>query len=240
MVKELVDKKMNNKKMKLHLGCGMRYLEGYTNVDYPVSNQTVQINLKADEYRDISTLVYPGCSVEEIRLHHVFEHFPRPVALALLCRWRDWLRVGGLLRIETPDFRSSIISCLSPFISFYNKQQIVRHIFGSHEASWAAHYDGWYKDKFHYVLKKIGFDNIKFVKNRYGYLRNIEVFAYKNECEFDAARYRKIVKQILTWSLVRDGYRKNIEKSESDMLDVWMKAWESAYKRIEINYEFKR
>ena len=81
--------------MKLHLGCGHYYLEGYTNVDYPPSEHSVQQSIKADLFCDLATLRYAAGSVDEIRLHHVFEHFPRPAALALLCRWRDWLVPGG-------------------------------------------------------------------------------------------------------------------------------------------------
>src|SRR5712691_2949381 len=130
--------------MKLHLGCGHYYLEGYVNVDYPPADHSVQKTLRADLFRDLTTLSYPRGTVEEIRLHHVFEHFSRPVALALLCRWRDWLAPGGKLRIETPDLKASAWLLVSPFVCYEDKQEVIRHLFGSHEAHWAVHWDGWY------------------------------------------------------------------------------------------------
>lgn len=35
---------------------------------------------------------------------------------------------------------------------------ILRHIFGSQEAAWGLHWDGWSKDKFSYFLEKVGFE----------------------------------------------------------------------------------
>lgn len=67
--------------LKLHLGCGEVYLDGYRNIDYPPSEHTVQTQTKVDEYADIlRELVYPRASIEEVRLHHVFEHFTHPGA----------------------------------------------------------------------------------------------------------------------------------------------------------------
>src|SRR5512139_881733 len=102
---------------KLHLGCGTRYLDGYVNIDHPPSEHTVQHALVADRYADINDLHYPAGEIDEVRLHHVFEHFPRQIALALLCRWTDWLKPGGLLRIETPDAMASAWALISPLTS---------------------------------------------------------------------------------------------------------------------------
>lgn len=217
--------------MKLHLGCGRKYLEGYINIDYPATEQTVQADLKADIYVDLTKLSYPFSSIDEIRLHHVFEHFSRPVALALLCRWRDWLKPGGLLRIETPDAMACFKSMINPLISFENKQQIMRHLFGSHEASWAIHCDGWYKDKFIIILETLGYENLSFEKNEWGYLRNIEVFAHKSEKDFGFDSYAPLVKKLLSLNLVKKT-RNDKEKTimvEDEMLDVWMDIWKKAY-----------
>ena len=93
--------------MKLHLGCGERYLEGYINIDYPPEQHTVQQNTKVDHYADITKLNYPENSIDEVRLHHVFEHFDRATALALLCNWHTWLKPGGKLLIETRTLKEA-------------------------------------------------------------------------------------------------------------------------------------
>jgi len=87
--------KRDSQGIKLHLGCGETYLPGYINIDFPPSQHTVQKQPKADLYADIRQLSYPSESVEEIRLHHVFEHFDRPTALRLLIDWYEWLKEGG-------------------------------------------------------------------------------------------------------------------------------------------------
>ncbi len=216
--------------MKLHLGCGLRYLDGYINIDYQPTDHTVQSEIRADKYADIVQLSYMDCSVDEIRLHHVFEHFSRPVALALLCRWRDWLKPGGLLRIETPDAMACFNLMTSPFITFDKKQQVMRHLFGSHEAFWAVHWDGWHKKKFAVTLKMLGFDKLNFVKNKWGALRNLEVFAIKTDAEFGLIDYSRAAKELLKMSTVRvGGKRKSPEGSELAMLEVWMHKWHEIY-----------
>jgi len=217
--------------MKLHLGCGMRYLDGYTNVDFPISEQTVQSNIKADLCCDINSLHYPPNSIEEIRLHHLFEHFSRPVALALLCKWRDWLRSGGLLRIETPDAMACCKLLASWFVSYDQKQQILRHLFGSHEAAWAVHCDGWYEEKFSNTLAALGYERLYFSRNSWGKLRNIEVQALKSDRSFDLQTYTDAVTRLLLSSTVRVKTRDKgtPEGSEEEMLQVWKMAWEKAY-----------
>jgi hypothetical protein len=145
--------------LKLHLGCGEKYLEGYVNIDYPDTEQKV-IKTKADVFSDMRSLSYPENSVDEIRSHHLFEHFSRAEALKLITRWRSWLKPGGLLIIETPDFTSSAAMFLIA-TSMKRRFQLARHIFGSEEAGWATHKDYWDGQKFTYVLKKFGFTKIK-------------------------------------------------------------------------------
>lgn len=147
-----------DKPLKLHLGCGNYYLEGYINIDFPPSEHTI-MKPKADLFADLRSLYYKDGSVDEIRNHHVFEHFSRAEALKLLLTWRRWLKVGGRLHIETPDFDRCLIYYF--FCGFKTKSEIGRHIFGSQEAKWANHLDYWNKRKFLFVFKKLGFKIIK-------------------------------------------------------------------------------
>lgn len=218
--------------MKLHLGCGRRYLEGYVNVDFPPGEHTVQADLRADRYADIRTLRYEPCSVAEIRLHHVFEHFSRPVALALLSRWRDWLIPGGLLRIETPDAMASFWLMISPFVSNQRKQQVLRHLFGSHEAPWAVHHDGWYREKFRTVLERLGYIDLKFSKNSWLVLRNIEVAAIKSPAVYSCREHRAAAETLLRLSAIRGAGSDPavLEGSEKAMHELWLEIWDKAYR----------
>lgn len=213
--------------MKLHLGCGEYYLNGYVNIDYPKSKQTV-INTHADIYTDILKLTYRNNSIDEVRLHHVFEHFDRSTAIALLVKWRKWLKVGGVLRIETPDAMSCYKMMISPLYTYDQKQQINRHLFGSHEASWAVHWDGWYEEKYKHILQILGYENLQFKRNKWGVLRNIEVFAHKSRAKMSYEEYRNRAEKILIQSTVRVNQKDNNypKGSEIKTLRHWMSVWE--------------
>jgi len=226
------------KPLKLHLGSGTKYLDGYINIDFPQSEHSV-IEVKADIYKDIRKLEYDDDSVDEIRTHHVLEHFSRQEALKLLAQWRRWLKPHGLLHIETPDFKKSA----EAYINAGKKRrfELGRHIFGSQEAKWAYHLDFWDAGKFRYVLGKLGFVNIRlkrfdnvlaqrfhrvpflnivgnvlprsFYKKYGGHkLPNIEVKALKSVGPIEE---REAIREILSLYLVG--------REDERLLDVWMK-----------------
>jgi FkbM family methyltransferase len=93
--------------LRLHLGCGETLLPGYVNIDYSREQHNV-MTVKPDMAADITSVDFPERTVDEVRLHHVFEHFNRVVALGLLIRWQRWLKPGGRLVIETPDFEHEV------------------------------------------------------------------------------------------------------------------------------------
>jgi predicted SAM-dependent methyltransferase len=214
--------------MKLHLGCGEKYLDGYLNIDFPSDNHTVQSKSVADRHCDVISLSFPSGSIDEVRLHHLFEHFSRAQAMALLCRWTDWLEVGGKIHIETPDWDASILTYISPFTSPDQKEQILRHLFGSHEASWAVHWDAWHKGRFKKVLEALGYVDLVFTKNQWGVTKNIEVVATRGESQFTASQYREKVRQILGGSLIKPPIKNGvinfdlIDPSELQMLKIWI------------------
>ncbi|MCF6147392.1 MAG: methyltransferase domain-containing protein [Candidatus Kuenenia sp.] len=174
--------RIDGKPLRIHLGCGEKNLEGYVNIDYPPSEHNV-MNVKADVYANITLLDYPAESVDEIRLHHVFEHFNRVTALAMIIRWHKWLKVGGKLHIETPDLIGSAKMLLSN-VPLKTKMSVVRHIIGDQTAPWAYHIDHWFAERFEHTLKELGFEYIKTYPwswKHEPYLSNIEVVAVKSK-----------------------------------------------------------
>ncbi len=201
--------------LKLHLGCGETYLPGYINIDFPSERHTVQRTSRADIHADIRELRYPSGAVEEVRLHHVFEHFDRGTAVRLLIEWYDWLEVGGMVVIETPDFEK----CAQAFISRRREEdrlKALRHIFGSHEAPWAVHFDGWYQAKFDLFLKSLGYCDLAFSASEWRGTYNITVTARKLQPLTTRDAQVEAGEKLLRLSLVDDSH------SEERMIGVWM------------------
>lgn len=149
--------------MKYHLGCGSQYLKGYTNVDFPPENHNVNHDIVADIYINILTMRYEN-DCDEIRSHHFFEHFNYFDTFVLLFNWTRDLKLGGKLVIDLPDLEELCKAYLSADVK--TKFIITRYMFGSHEADWAYHINGWSKDTLEFVLKELGY-KIQSV-NKYG------------------------------------------------------------------------
>ncbi len=145
--------------LHLHLGCGEQHFDNYINIDYPPSQHQV-MKPKADAFANITEIEFPPQSVDEIRLHHVFEHFNRVTALAMLIRWHQWLKVGGVLHLETPDLMGSAQTLVSNS-PFKIKMSVARHLAGDQADAWAYHVDHWFAERYQHTLKRLGFCNIQ-------------------------------------------------------------------------------
>lgn len=83
--------------MKLHLGCGSRYIPGFVHVDFlPASH--------VDIVGPVEQLPMGDQSVSLIYASHVLEHFDRHAYKEVLEEWFRVLKPGGILRISVPDF----------------------------------------------------------------------------------------------------------------------------------------
>jgi hypothetical protein len=164
----------------VHLGCGDVRLPGYLNVDLPPAQGVASGTSRPDVEADVLSVACPARSLAEVRLHHLFEHFDRATALALLLRWYGWLRPGGYVTIETPDFEA----CVDGFAGRTPQQQsvILRHVFGSQEAPWAEHLDGWSPRRFREVLGELGFVGVQTSRtdsDELGLLANVVAVAHR-------------------------------------------------------------
>ena len=143
--------------LRLHIGCGETILGDYVNIDYPSDRHNV-MRSKPDFEADVTQLDIPEGSVDEIRLHHVFEHFSRVVALGVLIRWQAWLKTGGKILIETPDFLATAASALKQ--EGAARMGLLRHLEGDQAADWGYHVGQWHPERFERTLKALGFSNI--------------------------------------------------------------------------------
>lgn len=84
--------------VKLHLGCGKRFLKDFIHIDLADLPHI-------DHRHDIKTLpMFEDESVDLIYAPKCFQYFTRQEALGVLKEWRRVLKIGGTLRLSVPDF----------------------------------------------------------------------------------------------------------------------------------------
>ena len=81
--------------MKLHLGCGKNYKNGYINIDQ--YDSTV-----ADELGSIINLGFKDNSIDIIEAYHILEHLGYYPSIFGLYEWFRVLKPNGKLIIEIP------------------------------------------------------------------------------------------------------------------------------------------
>ena len=87
-----------NQPLKLHIGCGPRFIPGFTHIDIQPAPHVDHVSA-AD---DLSFLADGSASL--IYASHLLEHFGRWEQAAVLKEWFRVLTPGGVLRVAVPDF----------------------------------------------------------------------------------------------------------------------------------------
>lgn len=222
--------------LRLHLGCGETKLSGYINIDYPQSEHAV-MKVRPDFCTDITKLSFPLESVDEVRLHHVFEHFSRVTALGMLVKWQQWLKLGGALHIETPDLVGCAQRLLDPNSSWAIKMGIVRHLTGDQTAGWAYHIDQWFPERYQHTLTKFGFSDIQFECwhwEKPPYLANVIVRARKVQ-SFSYERLMQIADELLYESLVAPEEQPNHDVWSAQLRTMLAGTGESKPANVHVN-----
>ena len=83
--------------MKLHLGCGPRYIPGFVHIDLLPAPHV-------DIVGPVERLPLADGQASLIYASHVLEHFGRREYKAVLAEWFRVLAPGGVLRLAVPDF----------------------------------------------------------------------------------------------------------------------------------------
>lgn len=86
--------------MKLNLGCGKKYKDGFINID--AFDSTV-----ADKIMSVLDLEFHSNVVAEIEACQLIEHLGYINSTYALAEWSRVLKPGGILLIETPDIETS-------------------------------------------------------------------------------------------------------------------------------------
>lgn len=156
--------------MMLEIGVGRKHHSGYKTID-------IESYAKPDYLGDFRTMKFKD--IEEIRSHHLLEHFDRKEAIEVLKQWHSWLKTEGKLVLETPDFEGICNYFTNqPLRLWGTREMLVMATYGSQEAKWAFHKDGWYEDKFKDILPKLGF-KITLIKKKHNYYRDKDRTRYR-------------------------------------------------------------
>lgn len=148
--------------MKLNLGCGHNYIEGWVNIDAPKDKLCYE-DLKADIYTRIEDLDYSDNSIDEILMVAVFEHFPRHTAIMQLRKFYKWIKPdGGKLTILVPDFWGTI-RMLEKSESPKEQQFWFRHLYGPQDTiQFGTHYDAFDLEKLKWMFSIVGFHKCQY------------------------------------------------------------------------------
>lgn len=137
--------------MKLHLGCGSRYIPGYVHID-------VVDHPNVDHVSSIDNLSFlQDASVQLIYNCHVLEHFKRREVLRVLREWYRVLAPGGVLRISVPDFAA----ICEVYARTRNLGLVIGPIFGRQDYLYNIHYNLFDFDSLKNTLEQAGFCQVR-------------------------------------------------------------------------------
>ena len=136
--------------MKLHLGCGKRYIPGFIHID-AIDHPHV------DHVSTIDNLSFlADGSVDLIYNCHVLEHFKRREVPRVLSEWKRILKPGGKLRISVPDFASLV----EAYKLNGDLGTVIGPLFGRQDYLYNIHYNVFDYQSLSKILEDSGFEKI--------------------------------------------------------------------------------
>ena len=137
--------------MKLHLGCGKRFIDGFVHidaVDYPHIDHVATIDNLSFIQDNTVDLIY-SC--------HVIEHFKRRDLPRVLKEWHRVMKKGGTFRVSVPDFKK----LCEIYLKYDDINLVIGPIFGRQDYLYNIHYNVF---DFKYLKKELenaGFGNVR-------------------------------------------------------------------------------
>lgn len=133
--------------MKLHLGCGKRYIPNFVHIDI--------VNFEHIDYlSNIDDLsMFKDDSVDLIYNCHVLEHFHRMKVSNVLKEWYRVLKPGGVLRIAVPDFEA----ICEAYLETRDMSIAIGPIMGRQDFLYNIHYNIFDFKSLETLLSEVGF-----------------------------------------------------------------------------------
>lgn len=176
-------KKQNDGKIKLNLGCGTNYFDGWINIDNNSDNNIAKLDLNFDLR---NPLPFEENSVDFIYNEHFLEHLTVEEGLKALRDFKRVLKPGGVLRIAMPDLADMVKTYnnknwkIDNAESFYkwglNFLQTRAEYLNVNFKCW-GHKWLYDKEELERRLKEAGFLNIEFCelrKSKFNELKHLE------------------------------------------------------------------
>lgn len=136
--------------LKLHVGCGLRKIHGFTNVD-------VLPSVCPDLIEDVFLLPSIATnSVDVLYSAHVMEHSKRSTFNAVFKRWLEVLKPGGILRLAVPDIQAA----MKWYHQTGNLRDIQGLLWGGQRDDYDYHSIGWDEKTLTEDLTAVGFVNV--------------------------------------------------------------------------------
>ncbi len=140
--------------MKIHIGCGEKFLPGYTHVD---ARDFPHVDYVTDKLDKLD--MFQNDSADEIYACHVLEHFTRAEMKRgdLLQEWHRILKRGGILRIAVPDFEAIV----AEYLATKNLETVMGLLYGGQNYEYNFHYQAYDFRRLEDLLKRSGFSDVE-------------------------------------------------------------------------------
>ena len=138
------------KEIKLHLGCGEKYIPGFIHIDIRQFDHIDYVTSvdKLDMFKDNT--------VDLIYNSHILDHVKRTETESVLNEWYRVLKVGGILRIAVSDFEA----IAKIYLKKKNLEELMGLLYGRQDYEANFHYRIFDFDSLSNLLKKVGFKKI--------------------------------------------------------------------------------
>ncbi len=137
--------------MKLHLGCGEKYLEGFVHVDL-LEYDHVDYKTTIDDLHFAK-----DSSVEMIYACHVLEHTGRHSYKKVLNEWYRVLKPKGILRLAVPNFEA----CVQYYLSTGRLTDLLGLLKGGQKDEYDYHKMIFDEQLLSKSLNEVGFKEVK-------------------------------------------------------------------------------